>query len=41
VDDVGRLVEVGAVVLRSPGENRRWHVMADPEGQRVLRLHRL
>jgi predicted enzyme related to lactoylglutathione lyase len=32
VDDLDRLVEAGAVILRPPGENRRWHVMADPEG---------
>ena len=32
VDDLDRLVEAGAVVLRLPGENRRWTVMADPEG---------
>lgn len=30
--DVDALVTAGAVVLREPDDETRWHVMADPEG---------
>ena len=32
VDDPGTLVEAGAAVLRKPGGDVLWHVLADPEG---------
>jgi Glyoxalase-like domain len=32
VADVAPLVEAGASVLREPGGDIRWHVLADPEG---------
>ncbi|MBB5785914.1 hypothetical protein HD601_000489 [Jiangella mangrovi] len=32
VADVGALTERGATVLREPGDDISWHVMADPEG---------
>jgi Glyoxalase-like domain len=32
VDDPGTLLEAGASVLRMPGGDVRWHVLADPEG---------
>ena len=32
VTDVAPLVAAGAVVVREPGEEIRWHVLADPEG---------
>jgi hypothetical protein len=32
VADVGSLAEAGATVLREPGGDIDWHVMADPEG---------
>lgn len=31
-DDLDGLVERGATVLRRPGDDIRWHVLADPEG---------
>ena len=30
--DVGALVAAGAVVVREPGDEVRWHVLADPDG---------
>jgi Glyoxalase-like domain len=32
VPSVAPLVEAGASVLREPGGDIRWHVLADPEG---------
>jgi len=32
VSEVQPLVDAGARVLRPPGDDRRWHVLADPEG---------
>ncbi len=32
VPDVAPLVEAGATVLREPGDEVAWHVLADPEG---------
>jgi hypothetical protein len=32
VPDVALLVDAGATVLRGPGGDIRWHVLADPEG---------
>jgi hypothetical protein len=32
VDDPGTLIEAGAAVLRTPGGDVSWHVLADPEG---------
>ena len=31
-DDVAALVDLGAVVLRKPDDDVRWHVLADPAG---------
>jgi catechol 2,3-dioxygenase-like lactoylglutathione lyase family enzyme len=31
-DDLGRLLAIGATVLRAPDDEISWHVLADPEG---------
>ena len=37
IGDVNELVELGATVLRNPDDDIDWHILADVEGNRVLR----
>lgn len=32
IDELGTLIDAGAAVLRAPGGDVSWHVLADPEG---------